>query len=568
MKYSKHYPIQITAAIILILFFIPQISLDLPDNDSSKYADNSATDKPAVNWINNTNYDFNSMILDNDDLTFNTQENHWDIDSTSNRTGNTGFLLQVWGSQIGVDHQVHLQLWGEHVDSSGERELLKHGFEKYAGSISSTTNLITGEIFMFGNGANGTIGAPRIDGCYWVQTKITIPGNSYEQYLVIESKKINFSSEANYCANSQDPPSTSDSDNDGVIDSLDLCPSTPADSYVDSSGCPVTDSDNDGVIDSLDLCPSTPADSYVDSSGCPVTDSDNDGIIDDLDICPSTPTDSYVDSSGCPVTDLDDDGVIDSLDRCSSTSPGSYIDSSGCPAIDSDNDGIVDSLDLCTSTPVGSFVNIEGCRNQNLNIFNEETVIEDECKLTKSPASNCDSELILIGGGIVGGIATTSIVNRIRKPKREHHDKPMTQEKSPDGEPHESEKLDSDTKNPKESKKIEKNKSEYQQPISIPIFIIEDANLGVHYSNNLTHLVDGSSPGDNYISKYINKNNWASVSVDGIVSGVPGDDDVGLTMIQVRVKNSQGMYADVEIRINVSDEIESKENNPPSWKKP
>ena len=536
MKSTKQYLIQITAAIILILFFIPQISLDLTDNDSSKYANNTNTTRPAENWVNNTNYDFNIIIIADDDINFVSQGNHWDMDSTSNHTNASGFTLQVWGSQIGADHYVHLQLWGEHIDSSGERELIKHGFEKYAGAISSTTSSITDEIYMFADDENGTTGVPRIDGCYWVQAKIMVPDSPDEQYLVIESKKINFSSEANYCATSQDPPSNLDSDNDGVIDSLDLCPSTPSSSYVDSSGCPVTDSDNDGIIDDLDICPSTPLGSYVDSSGCLATDSDNDGVIDSLDICLSTPS-------------------------------GSYINTSGCPATDSDNDGIIDSLDRCSSTPVGSFVNTKGCRNQNLNITNEEITTDAECELTKSPTSNCDSELILIGGGIVGGIATTSIVNRIRKPKREHYDKPVTQEKSPDGDSHESKELDSDTKNPKESKKIEQNKSESQQPISIPIFIIEDANPGIQYSSNLSHLVDGSSLGDRYVSKNIGTYNWATVSSDGLLSGVPNNEDIGITMIQVRVENSQGQYADVEIRIKVSDEIKSKQNNPPIWKK-
>ena len=59
-----------------------------------------------------------------------------------------------------------------------------------------------------------------------------------------------------------------DSDKDGVVDSLDRCPTTPAGQKVDAIGCPL-DSDKDGVIDSADQCPNTKAGMAVDSKGCP-----------------------------------------------------------------------------------------------------------------------------------------------------------------------------------------------------------------------------------------------------------------------------------------------------------
>ncbi|MGB1191780.1 MAG: discoidin domain-containing protein, partial [Pseudomonadales bacterium] len=61
-----------------------------------------------------------------------------------------------------------------------------------------------------------------------------------------------------------------DTDNDGVADSDDQCPSTPADSDVDADGCIIIDTDNDGVPDASDLCPSTPAGSFVDIGGCAI----------------------------------------------------------------------------------------------------------------------------------------------------------------------------------------------------------------------------------------------------------------------------------------------------------
>jgi len=90
-----------------------------------------------------------------------------------------------------------------------------------------------------------------------------------------------------------------DSDGDGVPDSLDRCPGTPAGVSVDGTGCPL-DSDGDGVADYRDKCPGTPAGVKVDSSGCPL-DSDGDGVLDMDDECPGTPPGVRVDSKGCEI---------------------------------------------------------------------------------------------------------------------------------------------------------------------------------------------------------------------------------------------------------------------------
>jgi OOP family OmpA-OmpF porin len=60
-----------------------------------------------------------------------------------------------------------------------------------------------------------------------------------------------------------------DSDKDGVPDSVDKCPNTPAGVKVDANGCPI-DSDGDGVPDYLDKCPDTPKGVKVDKDGCPL----------------------------------------------------------------------------------------------------------------------------------------------------------------------------------------------------------------------------------------------------------------------------------------------------------
>jgi OOP family OmpA-OmpF porin len=62
-----------------------------------------------------------------------------------------------------------------------------------------------------------------------------------------------------------------DSDADGVYDSLDKCPDTPAGTRVNAQGCPVVlDDDQDGVVNEKDLCPNTPMGEKVDTNGCPL----------------------------------------------------------------------------------------------------------------------------------------------------------------------------------------------------------------------------------------------------------------------------------------------------------
>ncbi|MDD2697521.1 MAG: OmpA family protein [Arcobacteraceae bacterium] len=133
-----------------------------------------------------------------------------------------------------------------------------------------------------------------------------------------------------------------DSDNDGVIDEKDLCPTTKAGVKVDANGCEIVvapkDSDNDGVIDEKDLCPTTKAGVKVDANGCEIVvapkDSDNDGVIDEKDLCPTTKAGVKVDANGCEIVvapkDSDNDGVIDEKDKCPNTPTGFTVDASGC----------------------------------------------------------------------------------------------------------------------------------------------------------------------------------------------------------------------------------------------
>ncbi len=123
------------------------------------------------------------------------------------------------------------------------------------------------------------------------------------------------------------PAPPSDSDGDGVIDSIDQCPATPPGRTVDARGCEF-DSDRDGIVDGLDQCPGTPADRQVDAKGCE-PDSDGDTVVDALDQCPNTPTGRQVDAKGCE-PDSDGDAVVDALDQCPDTPKGDTVDEKGC----------------------------------------------------------------------------------------------------------------------------------------------------------------------------------------------------------------------------------------------
>jgi outer membrane protein OmpA-like peptidoglycan-associated protein len=138
-----------------------------------------------------------------------------------------------------------------------------------------------------------------------------------------------------------------DSDGDGISDNEDECPNLAGPKS--NKGCPAKDSDNDGVPDDQDKCPDEPG--LPSKGGCPDNDSDGDGIANDQDKCPNEAGSAA--TEGCP--DSDGDGVADRVDKCPN-SPGikAY---NGCP--DTDGDGIDDSRDKCPDAP-GPVANM-GC---------------------------------------------------------------------------------------------------------------------------------------------------------------------------------------------------------------
>ncbi len=126
----------------------------------------------------------------------------------------------------------------------------------------------------------------------------------FSVYFPLEKGTISISyDEADIEELDEDEQAAIDSDLDGVLNAVDLCPDTPPEArgMVDEYGCPI-DSDNDGVPDYRDRCPHQFAEITMDSTGCP-PDADNDAIPDSIDACPGTPEGYPVDEDGCAILD-------------------------------------------------------------------------------------------------------------------------------------------------------------------------------------------------------------------------------------------------------------------------
>ena len=163
-----------------------------------------------------------------------------------------------------------------------------------------------------------------------------------------------------------------DSDNDGLIDELDLCPQEPGPEEFD--GCP--DGDGDGLPDYKDSCPEQFGSTEL--GGCP--DSDGDGVSDNEDECPNMA--GSPDNNGCPDNDADDDGIPNELDRCPTVAGPAT--NNGCPEVDGDGDGVPDNADECPQTPGPA--NTQGCPDQDGDGIKDS---DDNCpNLAGSPLNN------------------------------------------------------------------------------------------------------------------------------------------------------------------------------------
>jgi OOP family OmpA-OmpF porin len=120
-------------------------------------------------------------------------------------------------------------------------------------------------------------------------------------------------------------PKIPDTDNDGINDPDDKCPTVPG--LAKYEGCPIPDTDGDGINDEADKCPTVPG--LAKYEGCPIPDTDGDGINDEADKCPTVPgLEKY---EGCPIPDTDGDSINDEEDKCPTVF--GVIENSGCPEI-------------------------------------------------------------------------------------------------------------------------------------------------------------------------------------------------------------------------------------------
>lgn len=187
------------------------------------------------------------------------------------------------------------------------------------------------------------------------------------------------------------PVVVSDIDNDGVDDSVDACPNTPANTDVTVNGCPriPNDDDNDGIANDFDICPNTPTNEPANNRGCSASqrDSDNDGLNDNVDQCPNTPTAEIgdIDAQGCSPSERDDDNdnVSNATDQCPNTPAAETgnVNTAGCAPVelDDDRDGVNNAEDQCPATPANSTVGPDGCVLGLLPVTRTRYALNNQC---------------------------------------------------------------------------------------------------------------------------------------------------------------------------------------------
>ena len=216
---------------------------------------------------------------------------------------------------------------------------------------------------------------------------------------------------------SNSPPGktlTNDADGDGIINTNDVCPNTPAGQQVDSTGCADSqiDIDSDTYTRDVDCndnnanvnpqAPEICGDAIdQDCTGadlaCAPTDNDGDGIINANDLCPNTPAEETANSNGCSDSQIDGDSDTYTLDLdCNDNDAtinsgatdvcGDSVDQdcSGEDAIcvlDDDNDGVINANDICSGTLANEEVDANGCAT---------TQIDDDADTYTEVAGDCN----------------------------------------------------------------------------------------------------------------------------------------------------------------------------------
>ena len=157
---------------------------------------------------------------------------------------------------------------------------------------------------------------------------------------------------------------------------------------------PLPDADRDGIPDSDDQCPGTPAGQTVNGSGCSKAqlDADLDGVRDANDQCADTSKGATVNTNGCALYQLDTDvdGVNDEIDQCANTDVGKLANSLGCALyqLDSDADGVNDEVDHCPDTQIGASVTKQGC-DLDLDDYDGDGTVNDQDAYPFQSATQC-----------------------------------------------------------------------------------------------------------------------------------------------------------------------------------
>jgi len=197
------------------------------------------------------------------------------------------------------------------------------------------------------------------------------------------------------------PAELQDTDDDGVPNAEDLCPTDSRKSSPGVCGCglPDTDSDGDGTPNCEDAYPEDPTKTKSEPSEDEETekDTDEDGTPDSQDQCSEDPEKTEPGECGCgtPDADGDEDGIVDCNDRCPSIA---YEDKIGDPCDkDEDNDGVFDGADQCPYDPFKFKAGYCGCGKPETDTDKDGTPdCKDLCpenpEKIKPGESGCDDE--------------------------------------------------------------------------------------------------------------------------------------------------------------------------------
>lgn len=183
-----------------------------------------------------------------------------------------------------------------------------------------------------------------------------------------------------------------DTDNDGVPDTDDECPTLPG--KRSAKGCP--DTDGDGFRDNVDRCPEEAG--LARYQGCPIPDRDNDGFDDEVDECPD---EAFEDNKGCPYVKKEIRQKVDLAAR------GIYFERNSA-VIDSASFANLDAIVAIMQTQAAFILDIEGhtdsrgAADKNLLLSQQRA---DACKNYLVSIGIADSRIESVGYGEMNPIA-------------------------------------------------------------------------------------------------------------------------------------------------------------------